>query len=741
MSLDVLQGRPTIENQPSGLRRITRFRKLNGEGAKSANISSYFDAYGTADVEFTTALLVEQRIERRSEGGEDVSLVKVYQELADNALTATTDVTETTTFDGRRVTRTLYLCRAEDAASLRPAISTGTGVFQVEVETVGPVSKVTKFVIAITDSGFVLSTSSDEKNNGMLLTRTIRTVGAAPATPSGYTLVSPSTQQIDGYTVYTYGFAKGLGEAGRDTDYFQSSDEGTTGGTRITITHFTAPATDTDPTSSPGAGYARASVKKSEADGYRVWVVVWAKGTGIVVTDVDTKNGGKLVVYHRVGFGAAPTTPSATLGGTVTATRTSVREADGIQIYDYEWAEGVGEISRDTSTKFSGQMLRTTIRHLTPLATGTQPTSDPHTSGSTLHEEGKSDQDGYRLWTVTWTKALSTAYIVDSTVKRNKGKLVLYRRERFGSAPSAPSATIAGTVVETDSSERLEDGYTVYVKEWAEGVGTVTDSTQYRHNGKLVIYRKVALGTAPSAPSPTIAGTVTLTQDDSRDESGVTIYDRTWTEGVGIISTRTNAREDGSIVYDVVTVSAAASTPSYPGDGTGYLTRLDQVERDGFWENNATYIKPPANFTRPVQVEFRKPGLATAANPPTVIPPVTLDLMGTETVTFSTSKTTDVPYKISAYASLFESYTRSEDGLQFSKVDPLPGYLGSSSTSGTNTTYRNIEVDAFSVSVAGSTPTALPTGEKILAVRCDKYLTATDGTTLWRNAVVTADVT
>src|SRR5688500_12914670 len=111
MSLDVLQGRPLIEVQASGLRRITRRWKLNGEGSKLANIATYADAYGAADVEFTTAYLIDQRIEPRNEQGIDQTLVKVYQELVDSALTATTEVVETTTHDGRRVTRRTYLCK------------------------------------------------------------------------------------------------------------------------------------------------------------------------------------------------------------------------------------------------------------------------------------------------------------------------------------------------------------------------------------------------------------------------------------------------------------------------------------------------------------------------------------------------------------------------------------------------------------------------------------------------------
>jgi hypothetical protein len=588
MALDVLQGRPVIENTPSGLKRITRFKRLDGEGARSANLSGYFDAYGTADAEFTTAYLVEQRIDRRSEDGLMLTLVKVYQELADNALTATTEVVESTTFDGRRITRTTYLCKESQAESLRPAIGSGSpAVFQVDVDKNGPVAKLITSAIALTDMGFVLSDQEDIRNNGKLSVRTIRTVGQVAATPSGYTSTGSSTSTQDGYTVYVATFAKGSGRISTDVSYKQK------GKLKVTAIQYL----DTD----DGAAVSGELVNddSKQQDGYTLYVKAYAEivGDGVVTNTVDKREGGKLVIYRTTRLGTAPSAPSATIGGTVISTRTDTRQEDGFTLYDYQWAEGIGEVSLESDTRLSGMLLRKTIRHLTATSVSTQPTTDPFSSGGTVTIETRVDQEGYRLWTVLWTKAITTSFILDSQEKRNKGKLVIYRRSKLGAAPAAPSATIGGTVVEIDSDEKLEDGYTIYSKQWAEGVGTVTDEVQTRNQGRLKIYHKVALGVAPTAPAATISGSVVLTQDQSREDSGVTIYDRTWAEGRGVIGKRTQGR-DGGLRLETWESLGQAYDASYMKP-VGVLMAKDSDDLDGVtrWTVTCMQTKTGSDFS------------------------------------------------------------------------------------------------------------------------------------------------
>lgn len=733
MSFLTLLGKPVVEDQPSGLRRVTRFWTVSPEGMRLARIEDEaFIAYGTPDAEFTTALLVDQRIERRTEQGVVLTLVRVYQELADSALTATTEVVETTAFDGRRVTRTTYLCKSSQAATLRPAIGSGDpAIFQVDIETKGPVSVVVTSAIEITDAGFILSQDDQTRNNGALLLRTIRTVGAAPATPVGYTVVSASTQNVDGYTVYSSTFAKGDGQISQD-------DDTKNGGKLLlrTIRHLVAPAA-ANPIVTP-TGYTLVSAGSQEADGHRVWTALYAKGAGRISTDVshrqngklrvttiryletddgaavsgelirdesqeqdgytvftkgyseiigdglvvdsvDTKNGGKLVLYHKVRLGSAPVAPVATIAGTVVLTSSGTREEDGYTVYDYRWAEGVGEIGRDvdyaqSSDQGTTGITRTTIRYLTAVSVTVDPTT---LAGSVKIGERTSDQDGHRVWTVTYAK----------------------------------------------------------------GAGTVVDESDIRIVGRLVTYHRVALGAEPTAPLATISGTVTQAASSVRKEAGFDVYDYRWVEANGQSTIETLGQPDGALDYVVTTMSAAAETPSYPGSGTAYLIRLDQDRRDGFFTNRAVYRKPPATVTLRRQVRWPKPGSVSITSPNAdiiLVSGAVLELLASIEVSYGTAQDTTDPFKVENWASLNESYTIAESGQVVVRQEVLHGHLSSAlSGTGTASSYHGVTCSAWSYSISSSTPNSLPSNPITIEVDNVPYLTATDGTVVYRKSVTT----
>lgn len=214
-----------------------------------------------------------------------------------------------------------------------------------------------------------ISTSDDTKNNGMLHIRTIRSLGTAPSTPSGYVLTGTASTIEAGYTVYSYSFAAGDGEISRSTDYINSIDAGATGGiTRVSIRYLTDPSTDMRPASL--SGYVLASKEVQEVDGHRIWSTTWAKGIGTASESKTIHNGGKLVIYNRLGLDSAPTAPSATIGGTVTLISQDQRKESGYLVYDYRWAEGEGTIS--TTRRDAGRGLYEEVR--TALGTYSIPT-------------------------------------------------------------------------------------------------------------------------------------------------------------------------------------------------------------------------------------------------------------------------------------------------------------------------------------------------------------------------------
>jgi hypothetical protein len=84
----------------------------------------------------------------------------------------------------------------------------------------------------------------DTRNNGALSLKTIVSFWDTPATPSGYTLVSTNTENVNGFAYKTYTYAKGDGQISRDDD---TRNNGAL--MLATITHLTArvPVTPSPP--------------------------------------------------------------------------------------------------------------------------------------------------------------------------------------------------------------------------------------------------------------------------------------------------------------------------------------------------------------------------------------------------------------------------------------------------------------------------------------------------------------
>lgn len=405
---------------------------------------------------------------------------------------------------------------------------------------------------------------NETRNNGALLLTSITSFYDVPATPSGYTLVGISNDNVSGFPYKVYQYAKGTGEVARAIDYGQSSDQGTTGVTRTTIRYLVVPSATVQPTSL--AGSVEIARNMEEGDGYRIWTTTWAKGAGLVLDETTTSTSGALKVYHRVQLGSAPTTPTATLSGTVTLFEESVRNAEGFTIYDYRWAEGNGQASITT------------------------------------------------------------------------------------------------------------DG-----------------------------------------------------------------------------------EPDGALVYTVVDLDATAQTPSYPGSGTAYLIRLTQKPDSGYFVNTAVYKKPPATVGFRKTMKFVMPGLASISGAPvkyTLSPPVTRELLATVTVSYGTTQDTTAPFSVSSYATLNTQYiayanpgaspTPGSPPADTTTLPPqgttesLGNYLASSSgTSGTNAFFEGVFCLTYEQTLGASSPSSRPTGSTTLAVDNDPYLTATDGTVVFRRTVTT----
>ena len=783
--------KPDIEVLPDGRLRITRYIAA---GIGDRDYSEVTENVGTTDLGLNTALLVKRGMARIE--GKD-AIVKTYE--VRNPLTETPVGREDVQF-GENGLKTVIADFVQmssgtytpQTVGVTPATYDSNCILRNEVmEDDGTTRQIRRFYI---NKGLLLETN-ETKNNGALFLKTLVYLNDAssPNPPTGYTLVSQKNENPAGLPTYTYVYAKGTGQIGED-------DEVKNNGALLlrTIRYISTPSVTSNPISTP-TGYTNFAYNYTDQDGYRIWSASYAKGVGQISQDDEVKNNGALLIRNirYISTPSVSTNPITTPTGYTNVSYSYV-DQDGYRIWTASYAKGNGQVSKSDETRLSGMLLRSTIVWLTDSSVTTQPTTDP-LSGGTIVSQEYADRDGHRVWTVVWVKGVTSNDIIVSKEYKNNGNLVVTKKQKLNLAPSSPSAEIGGTVVLIDQSTQSSDGYTLYSATWAEGYGTISESKTYQHKGRLVIYRATSLAVDATTPSPSIGGTVVTIETSSRKSDGVTIYDHTWAEGVGLISynyqirvsaalvshtatslesapsapspviggTLTNTgirsryengvtildyewvesvagtsaidvrtREDGSTVYTVTVISPTQSTPAYPGAGTAYLVDTSYERSNGYYTNRAVYITLPTDYNYPKQVSFTVPGLIIAANPPIIKPPINRNLMATAYVTHTLTPATDVPYSIVNCASLSISYKRKDNNLQDGKVTAYDGYVGSSSYVGSNVTFMGVDVYTVAVTVSGANPTTQPSGLTVLGVSCEKYLTATDGTTVWRNVVI-----
>lgn len=754
--VDLRNRAPKVERLPDYRQRATYVYDIQNQIVKDPAkiLADAWLPWGTAAAAYPNLRLVHQDVTGQLEGPTEepeakvAQLIRVYEEIPATAEVQVGNPAVTVNQYGYKEVAIDYL-----------QFSVGTAIFQVPGTTAAPAPFETCILrdqVATDDgtlrrikrtyvAGGQLDQFEELKFGGKLLLRTLKYLNQVPPTPSGFTLVTKTIEYINGLPIYSYGFAApgngsgGVGSGGvisEKIDYNMSVDEGVHGATVYTITYISDLSVVANPITPP-ADTVLISIDYSDQGGYRVWTGVYAKGTGRVSTDVAEKYNGALTLttikYLNEDSGATP-------DGVLISTDTTI--ADGYTVITEVYADGEGQISEDISYELSPDQGTTgvtiyTIKYLSDPSTAVNPITPP--GGTELITSSYDDQDGYRVWTGVY--ASGTGTIMTDTDVRSNGTLKVYRKIALNAAPSAPAATIGGTVTligaEVRNGSRVEGGTVVYTYTWAEGNGLVVDEQTISVTGHLVFYHRLAYGSAPATPSATIGGTVTLVATEVQQHAGYVSYDYRWVEADGQASIETSGREDGSIVADVTEFDVAAVTPADPL-GSAYLVSLTQTPQNGYFVNKARYIKPPATITFKEQVGWTLPGFAAFDGTQlSLYPPVEQMLLADKEVSYGTSQDSTTPWSVTYYSTFNEVYIPTATGIPVTNQRGLGGYLATlQSVSGTDDVYNGVECDSFDAVLFDSVPTSRPTTEIVLRVNNEVYLTTYDGTVVYRRTVI-----
>lgn len=758
-NIDLQNRAPTVTRTPDFREHVERrYDVLNNIPKSPAEIlAECWLPLGSVDEKYTNCFLIEQRVEgqngdSRAPCKDPPVLVRVFEQL-----------------DGFNETLIGQPAVIMDQYGNQSAIfdywqlNVGTSTYQVPGLTTAPVpfnncvlkteertndGTLRKIKRTYIDRG-ELSDTEQLKFGGKLLLRELTYLNQIPPTPGGWTLVTQSTEFIQGLPVYRYGFANAGGGGGgaggvisRETKYNESPDQGTTGVTVTTIKQISDLTVVINPITGP-VGSELIRVSYDDDTGFRLWTAVYASGQGVISSSVDTKDGGNLIVYSITSINTPPATPSPTIGGSVVlisaVTKNGSGDNDGVVVYDYTWAEGEGVVSETIETKNEGKLILYRTRSL-----GSAPSTPSPTIGGTVEliQQTTIEEDGYTVYDYQWAEGEGT--ISSEIETKNGGRLIIYSITALGTAPSTPSATIGGTVTLIETVERKEDGYPLFAYKWAEGVGEISRDTEYRQSvnqgtaGLTVITIRYLDALSVTANPITTPGGTILISEGSVKQDGYRIWTATYAKGTGTVSTRVSGREDFSIVYEVTALGAAAATPAYPGSGTAYLTSLVQDVEGGYFINRATYVKIPPSTAFRRQRIFTMPGLAYFVGTDLILQPATEQtLLATETVSYDTSQDTSTPFSVTKWAGFTETYTPTDTGIAINNQFGLNGYLATGTTIFGSGVYKGVDCTSYTAQRFASDPTTLPSGTTVIGVMNEPYLIDINGTVVFRRTVTT----
>jgi hypothetical protein len=255
------------------------------------------------------------------------------------------------------------------------------------------------------------------------------TVGTSTAPTDGGCVLQQEQMQDDGTTrqIRRVYISKGL---------ISQSDETKNNGALLlkTLVYL-----NDAPDPNPPSGYTLVSTQVASPNGLETTTYTFARGTGKISQDDETKNNGALLIrtIRQLSLPAVVSNPISTPSG-YTLVSENYAEQDGYKIWSASYAQGTGQISQDDETKNNGALLVRSIRYLSVPSVSSNPIGTP--AGYTLVSQNYAEQDGHKVWSASY--ANGTGQISQDDETKNNGSLLI-RSIRYLSTPSVSSNPIS----------------------------------------------------------------------------------------------------------------------------------------------------------------------------------------------------------------------------------------------------------------------------------------------------------
>ena len=589
-----LTGRPKIERDSSGLRKITRTYIVQGSSVTQEKLEEeVFLPFGTPDDEYnetitqdltnggltdsevTGAYLVQQEVAPGNSMSES-TLVRVYQELDANSEPVKVGNDKVVRGENDRLTvaKSFIVKNPYDDQYAQNRIGVESIALQGSECFLGSVqSEVNEVFTQFTETYYqdgILSQSVayryGQYPDHKLEIRTVRSV-AQPVPPAENegpgdgpwvrveSKEGPGNKDYgqSGKTIKTIVFAKGEGLI-KTSSKVKGKEPNTV--EVLTIQYLTGEGGEVPDSEIPN--FTRRTLQSvDEKEGYEIHTiggVVLSSGSGVVDVRVEYKFGSnpnhKLEVANVSSYGVPATSQdiidfvypdgdTTSLGNLVLI---SEREdtKDEIDVYTSVFARGSGVIGTQ-----SRKVGLTTVSETTSLHP-TSPALRTAIEGNELKRD-VSQLEGYQKLVVTTTTSLSG--VVDSrTESKNNGRIQLINKTQLGS--TWDSANTPAGYVEISTRNHSYDTYPAISKVYAKGTGVIQSSI--RKVGLSEVTEQVRL----YSPSDNVSTTLDTNElkKEVREESGYKVVTVSETTGSsGIVDKRTQTKNNGALTITTIT--------------------------------------------------------------------------------------------------------------------------------------------------------------------------------------------